>query len=103
MKKYILGLLVIVMAVSLSAFTSTKTRTHSAKQTTYDWYAVDYSSNVGGEIPSGATKVFDDYTQADAQANDACSNTVNLHCLRGFQGTPPTFPTTLYDASTPKP
>lgn len=94
----------IVLALGLSAFTTiaAKHRSGNKPTTTYDWYAVDYSSNPNGEVPSGATKVFDDYTQAEAQADDGCTNTFQKHCLRGFI-TVPAFPTTAYDASTPKP
>lgn len=94
----------VVLAIGFSAYTTTGSKhiQGNKKTTTYDWYAVDYGTNPNGEVPSGATKIFDDYTQADAQAEDGCTNTVQKHCLRGFI-TVPSFPTTSYDASTPKP
>jgi hypothetical protein len=104
MKKHLLSFMVMVLAIAISAFTTIGTKHNQANKptTTYDWYTVDYSSNPNGEVPSGATKVFDDYTKADAQAEDGCTNTVQKHCLRGFITTP-AFPTTSYDESTPRP
>ena len=103
MKKYLLSLVAIVVAIGFSAYTTISKKQNVSKDTTtYDWYAVDYSTNPSGEVPLGATKIFDDYTQADAQADDGCTNTVQKHCLRGFISTP-SLPTTSYDSSTPKP
>ncbi|TMI89601.1 MAG: hypothetical protein E6H08_16235 [Bacteroidetes bacterium] len=103
MKKYFSSLIAVALAIGFSAYTTISKKPKVSKDlTTYDWYSVDYSSNPSGEVPSGAILIFDDYTQADAQADDGCTNTAQKHCLRGFLTTP-TFPTTSYDSSTPKP
>ncbi len=101
MKKYLLGIIAVVMAIGFSSFSSSEVKKDKAF-TTYNWYAVDYSIP-GGVIPSGAQVVMSNKTVAEATALDGCTDTPNLHCLRGFSGTPPTFPTASYDASTPKP
>ncbi len=101
MKKYLLGIVAVVFAIGLSAFTDAETN-KGKPFTTYNWYAVDYSIP-GGVIPSGAQVMLSNKTIVEATALDGCTDTYNLHCLRGFSGTPPTFPTASYDASTPKP
>lgn len=101
MKKYFSGIFAVIVAVSLSAF-ATPEKKMDKPFTTYNWYAVDYSIP-GGVIPAGAQVVLSNKTVAEATALDGCTDTPNLHCLRGFSGTPPTFPTASYDASTPKP
>jgi len=103
MKKYVLGLFAVVVAISLSAFTN-KSEKKTTKLTDYYWYVVDYSSNPSGEVPAGATPVFGGVkkTQAFAQANDGCEDIDQLHCLRGFISQPG-LPTTSFDESTPMP
>jgi hypothetical protein len=101
MKKYLLGIIAIVMAVGFSSFSTSEPKKEKSFAS-YTWYAVDYSVP-GGIIPANAQVVMSNRTIAEATALDGCSDTPNLHCLRGFSGTPPTFPTASYDASTPKP
>lgn len=105
MKKYLFGIFAVLLAVSftvLQSFDTPPKATGKNVQTTYNWYAVDYSIP-GGVIPSGAQVVLSNKTVAEATALDGCVDTYNIHCLRGFSGTPPAFPTASYDQSTPKP
>lgn len=103
MKKYLSGFVAIVIAVVLSAFSVKKETVDKVDDTTtFNWYVVDYSVS-GGQIPGGAMPVLINKTQSEAQSADGCTDTNQLHCLRGFSGTPPAFPTPQYDSSTPKP
>lgn len=105
MKKYLLGIIAAFLAVSftvLQSFNTVPKDSSQNVQTTYNWYVVDYNIP-GGIIPSGAQVVLSNKTVAEATALDGCTDTYNLHCLRGFSGTPPAFPTASYDQSTPKP
>ena len=85
MKKYVLGLVAIVLAIGFSAFTAKKKQ---PADDVYYFYIVD--SN--GIIPSGSSVQFGGTkTLAYADANDGCSGSVN-DCLRGFL-TQPSLPT----------
>jgi hypothetical protein len=84
MKKYLLGIFAVILAIGFSAFTTKKNKN---ADNTYYFYTV-----VNGEIPSGASVMFGGpVTLAAADIADNCEGS-NTHCLRGFVS-PPALPT----------
>jgi hypothetical protein len=103
MKKYLLSIFAVLLAVGFSAFTKAPA-SRKAASTSYYWYAVDYSVP-GGRVISNSGFLFGGpQTQPDAQANDGCDDVEEIHCLRGFaQQLPPNQIVTTFDESTPMP
>ena len=82
MKKYLLGIIAVVIAVGLSAFTTnTKTKTTVA---TTDWYPVDQSS----QLTTSTTPVVYDMEKADAISAQSCNNLGSAYCLVGADAAP---------------
>ena len=94
MKKYILGLIVVILIVASSAFIKSK---RNAPPAVYHWYFVNAVGAVvsGSDAFSGATE-----TQAYANSNPPCPSGTNLDCIRGFVNVP-TFPTMAIGDATP--
>jgi len=95
MKKYLLGIIAVVVAIGATAFTKEikKEKTTPAVTDLY-WYTVTYNE----DFPNGAVMSSSDIrfsgvpqTQTYANANDGCSGTA-IHCLRGFSSTLASFP-----------
>ena len=85
MKKYLMGFIVVIVAIGFSAFTGERKQN---KDDVYYFYVVDGN----GIIPSGSSVQFGGTkTLAYADANDGCSGTAN-DCMRGFL-TQPSLPT----------
>lgn len=96
MKKYILGLIVIVLMITSSAFIIIKSN-EKAPPAVYHWYFVDASGAVvpGSEAFNGATE-----TQAYANSNPPCPTGTKSDCIRGFINVP-TLPTMAKGEATP--
>lgn len=101
MKKYLLGIVAIVLAIGLSAF-GTSHQANDKGLTSYVWYLTTYND----DFPSGAILSSGDVrfggamqTQTYADANDGCSGTVK-HCFRGYPNSLSSFPSTAAPAST---
>lgn len=85
MKKYLLGIIAIVLAAGLSSFTA------DPKHDSDDVYYF-YIVNSNGVIPEGASVQFGGTVSlAYADLNDGCSGSGN-DCMRGFL-TQPSLPT----------
>lgn len=85
MKKYLLGSIAIVMAVSFSllqSFTTVKNSSSDNFQTTYDWYPVNASSQI-----TSTTPVYEDMVKDDVISVDPCKDEVLPNCLFGTNGT----------------
>ncbi|MFA6245317.1 MAG: hypothetical protein WC615_00160 [Mucilaginibacter sp.] len=94
MKKQILGLIAIIIAVSASAFTTVKTPFH--KTAALYWYQVTYDT----AHPTGAVLSSSDLYTQDEKANVAspCDPGTSKDCLRGFSSQISTFPSTAMGA-----
>jgi hypothetical protein len=91
MKKNILGILAVIIAVSASAFTTVKHHSDKKLAALY-WYRVTYdAAHPGGMV--GASSDF--YVQSEKnQVNPPCPNGVAKDCLRGFTSAIATYPST---------
>ncbi|MFA6083426.1 hypothetical protein [Mucilaginibacter sp.] len=89
MKKQILGVLAIVIAVTASAFTTSHNVAHKKKAALY-WYKVTYDAmHTGGYIPN--EDAF--YVQSEkSQVNSPCASGTVKDCLRGFSSELTSFP-----------
>ena len=110
MKKYLMGLVAIGLAVAFSAFSTGKLHKQNETQTTYKYYSVSYASpyQTSGailqstDLPFGTTARTHQY----ALDNDGCADSGSKNCVRGFtSGNEPTsFPSQLVgNDQTPKP
>ena len=110
MRKYVMGLVAVALAVVFSAFSTGKMDMQNDAQTTFKWYAVSYASPYQAtgailqstDLPFGTTERTYDY----ALGADGCTNSGSLHCVRGFTtgSEPTTFPSVMTGQSqTPKP
>ncbi len=79
MKKYLLGIFAIVLAVGFSAFTTIKSETAARAQAQLYWYQVDEQSQVILED----TPLFDHAERASL--THTCADEGDLDCLRGFE------------------
>ena len=79
MKKHLLGVFAVILAVGASAFTTTSTV--SSNTTGYFWYQPDASGIV---YPN--TELFSNMAadKSTADANDGCEGT-GAECIRGFE------------------
>ncbi|HLP37021.1 hypothetical protein [Lacibacter sp.] len=85
MKKYLLGIIAVIAAITFSSFTQEEKK---PADDIYYFYMVDEN----GVIPAGASVQFGgQVTLSYANANDGCTGSTN-HCLRGFI-TQPSLPT----------
>jgi hypothetical protein len=91
MKKYLLGIFAIILAVGFSAFSGTPKH----KTTNLFWYRYDLSTGVGTQIGSGAIDI-DSYSGSD---KPDCTRQATMDCARGYNSTKSqgTFPTDEVD------
>ena len=82
MKKYLLGIVAIVLAITFSAFTIKPSFSNNTTQRVLYWYFIDGSGNIGAQVNGGtaATKdeVFDEVNCFDVSGPD---------CARGYEST----------------
>ncbi|MFC0773402.1 hypothetical protein [Terrimonas alba] len=78
MKKYLLGLFAIVLAISLSAFTAVPER---KSVTDPFWYKIN-------PLDSKVTQVLGQRTQQSAQDASGCQNQTSTQCVRGYNTDP---------------
>lgn len=92
MKKYLVGLFAIILAVGFSAFSGTPKH----KTSNLFWYNYDLSTGVGTQIGSGAIDI-DTYSGSD---KPDCERLTAKDCARGYtsQKMQGTFPTDDVDA-----
>ncbi len=82
MKKYLLGLLAIILAVSFSAFTNVKAK--SSKLTSYKWFQIS-----GTYSPTSAVLQVDASYLGEGEippSGSGCSGSTN-QCVSGFNST----------------
>jgi hypothetical protein len=83
MKKYLLGIFAIVIAVSLSAFTSNAKHSKASKSFSgFYWYMVDNTTNlakVSSPAFGGAQT-----TQSYADTHSPCDPGTTRDCIRGY-------------------
>ncbi len=92
MKKYLLSIIAVVIAVGLSAFTFENKPKAQKTDDVFYWYFVDYTNNSSGEIPLGSSVQFSGtQTHQYAVDNDGCMGSAK-DCMRGFS-TVPSLPT----------
>jgi hypothetical protein len=88
MKKFLLPLMAVLVAIGLSAFTAPQkvhARTHLVN---LNWYSVVFNQDhPDGYIPASATPDFTNMSKSEVDPIDGCSGT-GRDCLRGFSGTP---------------
>lgn len=75
MRKYLLGLFAVVMAVSLSAFTSAKSTNGAKKSAPLYWFDYDETSGTGAYLDYGERSLF---------INFECDQTTGIDCRRGY-------------------
>lgn len=78
MKKYAAGMLAIVVALGLSAFTAVPEKT---SVTDPFWYKINPTD-------SKVTQVLGQRTQQSAQDASGCQNTLTTQCVRGYNTDP---------------
>ncbi|HEY8661297.1 MAG TPA: hypothetical protein VIL78_19845 [Hanamia sp.] len=90
MKKYILGIIAVLMIVAVSSFVFANNNTTNIKNTSLYWYEVTYdATHLNGYIPSAD----DFYVQSEKnQVSSPCDAGVDKDCLRGFTSAITTFP-----------
>ncbi|HEY5461823.1 MAG TPA: hypothetical protein VIJ95_01085 [Hanamia sp.] len=95
MKKYILGAIVILLAIVGSAFIKNN---HNTKDNLYYWYQVDASGNIvtGSQAFMG---VQEDVSYATTHL--PCTPGKDADCIRGFTNPITTFPTNATGNTTP--
>jgi hypothetical protein len=77
MRKYLLGLFAIVMAVSLSAFTGAKSSEATGKAIDLYWFEYDHSG-------TGTVGTYLDYGDRSEFLNVPCNLSVGNDCRRGY-------------------
>lgn len=75
MRKYLLGLFAVVMAVSLSAFTSAKNSKAAAKTAPLYWFLYDQTSGIGDYLDHGEKSAF---------ISGSCNDLGTPDCRRGY-------------------
>lgn len=75
MRKYLLGLFAVVMAVSLSAFTSVKTSKEVGKSAELYWFEYSLSTGTGAYLDFGERSEF---------IIPTCDLTIGTDCRRGY-------------------
>ena len=89
MKKYLLGIFAIVLAIGFSAFTTSNTAKKDSKMVNYYWYQVE-----GGQI-SESDPVFEtEVSRAYAVENGPCLTGTDADCLWAFDELITSFPVT---------
>lgn len=94
MKKYLLGLFAIVLAVGFSAFTAKKATPHKAT-TTYFWYEIDQD----GKVSSAALNPSEVDRAAAKSLSSGCEEDVSEVCLAGFETDDVSIGTSYVDLS----
>jgi uncharacterized protein YxeA len=89
MKKSIIPMLAIIIAISASAFTTVKNNNHKKAAALY-WYEVTYDAgHPGGTIAASS----DFYVQSEkSQVNSPCDAGTVKDCLRGFASQLTSYP-----------
>jgi hypothetical protein len=90
MKKYLFGILTIIIAVSLSAFImgkksmNTATESKSKSQTGYYWYDLDIDGKiVGSTLNPSATDTKANVIEGGTNEQTSCSDQAMPYCLAG--------------------
>lgn len=76
MRKYLLGLFAVVMAVSLSAFTSVESSKEAGKSADLYWFLYDE--------PSGTTGTYLGFGAKNAFRALGCDKDIQIDCRRGY-------------------
>lgn len=76
MRKYLLGLFAVVMAVSLSAFTSAKSSKETGKSADLYWFLYDATSETTG--------TYLDFGEKNTFKVPGCNQETEIDCRRGY-------------------
>ena len=93
MKKYVLGIIAVLIIVVVSSFVFATNKTNNKNDASLYWYEVTYdASHLNGYIPSSS----DFYIQSQkSQVVSPCDAGVDKDCLRGFTSAITSFPSSL--------
>lgn len=83
MKKYLLSVFAVILAVGFSAFT--KAPAIKKSSTDYYWYEVDHSVPGGRVLSNNGYLYGGAIPQAEAQENEPCDQGNAIDCLWGFE------------------
>lgn len=84
MKRFIFGLVAIVMALALNSFTSSKIETASTGKQSFNWYPVDRTT----QLTTSTTPVVIAATKAAAIIAQPCKDLATPVCLVGATSAP---------------